>query len=46
MKSPRDRALGYATTVVLSLIILGIVFAQVSASLGAAIHMSHFHAFG
>ena len=46
MKSPRDRALGYATTVVLSSIILGIVFTVVSARLGETIHMSDFRAFG
>ena len=46
MKSPRDRALGYATTVVLCSIILGIVFVQVSASLGEALHLGHFRAFG
>jgi hypothetical protein len=46
MKSPRDRALGYATTVVLYSIILGIVFTQVSAGLGESIHLGHFRAFG
>ena len=46
MKSPRDRALGYATTVVLCSIILGIVFVRVSASLGEALHLGHFRAFG
>jgi hypothetical protein len=46
MKSPRDRALGYATTVVLCSIILGIVFVQVSASLGESLHLGHFRAFG
>jgi hypothetical protein len=46
MKSPRDRALGYATTVVLCSIILGIVFVQVSASLGENLHLGHFRAFG
>jgi hypothetical protein len=46
MKSPRDRALGYATTVVLCSIILGIVFTQVSAGLGATLHLGHFRAFG
>jgi hypothetical protein len=46
MKSPRDRALGYATTVVLCSIILGIVFVQVSASLGEALHLGHFRAIG
>ena len=46
MKSPRDRALGYATTVVLCSILLGIVFTQVGAGLGATIHVSHFRAFG
>jgi hypothetical protein len=46
MKSPRDRALGYATTVVLCTIIFGIVFVQVSASLGEALHLGHFRAFG
>jgi hypothetical protein len=37
MRSPRDRALGYATTVVLSAIILGIVFIEVGSGLGQAI---------
>jgi hypothetical protein len=37
MRSPRDRALGYATTVVLSAVILGIVFTQVGAGLGETI---------
>lgn len=46
MKSPRDRALGYATTVVLCSILLGMVFAQVSAGLGESIHVRHFRAFG
>ena len=39
MKSPRDRALGYATTVVLSTIILGIVFTQVGAGLGETLRL-------
>ncbi len=46
MKSPRDRALGYATTVVLSSMILGIVYMQVSVGLGEALHLGHYHAFG
>jgi hypothetical protein len=46
MKSPRDRALGYATTVVLCAILLGIVFTQVAAGLSATIHVSDFRAFG
>ena len=46
MKSPRDRALGYATTVVLCSILLGIVFTQVGAGLSATIHLSPFRAFG
>ena len=46
MKSPRDRALGYATTVVLCSIILYIVFTQVSAGLGETLHLGHFRAFG
>jgi hypothetical protein len=46
MRSPRDRALGYATTVVLCSIILGIVLAQVSAGLGETLHLGHFRAFG
>ena len=45
-KSPRDRALGYATTVVLSSLILGIVYVQASAGLGEALHLGHYHAFG
>jgi len=39
MKSPRDRALGYATTVVLSAVILGIVFTQVGAGLGQILRL-------
>jgi hypothetical protein len=39
MRSPRDRALGYATTVVLSSLILGIVFTQVGAGLGQTIRL-------
>jgi hypothetical protein len=46
MKSPRDRALGYATTVVLCSILLGIVFTQVGAGLSQSIHISPFRAFG
>lgn len=46
MKSPPDRALGYATTVVLCSILLGMVFTQVGVGLGETIHLSHFHAFG
>jgi hypothetical protein len=46
MKSPRDRALGYATTVVLCSIILYIVFTQISAGLGETLHLGHFRAFG
>jgi hypothetical protein len=46
MKSSPDRALGYATTVVLCSILLGIVFTQVGAGLGETIHVSHFRAFG
>jgi hypothetical protein len=39
MKSPADRALGYATTVVLSAVILGIVFSQVGAGLGQILRL-------
>ena len=46
MKSPRDRALGYATTVVLCSIVLGIVFTQLSAGLGRTLHLGSFRAFG
>lgn len=46
MKSPRDRALGYATTVVLCSIILGIVFTQLSVVLGENLHLGRFRAFG
>ncbi|HEY0340477.1 MAG TPA: Yip1 family protein [Steroidobacteraceae bacterium] len=44
MKSPRDRALGYATTVVLSSMMLGIVYVQASAALGKALQLGHYHA--
>jgi Yip1 domain len=46
IRSPRDRALGYATTVVLCSILLGIVFTQVGAGVGETIHVSRFRAFG
>jgi hypothetical protein len=46
MKSPRDRALGYATTVVLCTMILYIVFTQLSVSLGESLHLGRFRAFG
>jgi ABC-type Fe3+-siderophore transport system permease subunit len=46
MRSPRDRALGYATTVVLCSILLGIVFTQVGSGLGETLHVSDFRAFG
>ena len=46
MRSPRDRALGFATTVVLSALILAIVFTQVSASLAGTLHLGHFRTFG
>jgi hypothetical protein len=46
MKSPRDRALGYATTVVLSSIILGIVFTMLGYSVGELLHVGHYRAFG
>ena len=46
MRSPRDRALGYAATVVLSSIFLGIVFTLLGDILGQAIHVGHYHVFG
>jgi hypothetical protein len=46
MKSPRDRALGYATTVVLSSIIFGIVLTLVGGALAEALHVSHYRALG
>jgi Yip1 domain len=46
MKSPRDRALGYATTVVLCEVILGLVFSLAGTALGKTLHLSHFRAFG
>jgi hypothetical protein len=46
MRSPRDRALGYATTVVLCSIILYIVFTQISIGLGETLHLGRFRAFG
>ena len=45
MGSPRDSALGYATTVVLCSVLLGIVFTQVGTGLGETIHISHFRVF-
>jgi Yip1 domain len=46
MRSPRDRALGYATTVVLCSMILYIVFTQISVGLGETLHLGRFRAFG
>jgi hypothetical protein len=46
MRSPRDRALGYATTVVLCSMILYIVFTQLSVGLGETLHLGRFRAFG
>jgi hypothetical protein len=39
MKSPPDRTFGYATTVVLSAVILGIVFTQVGVGLGQTLRL-------
>jgi hypothetical protein len=46
MKAPRDRVLGFATTVVLCSILLEIVFTMVSVALGGATHMNPYRAFG
>lgn len=46
MKAPRDRVLGYATTVVLCTILLEIVFAIASTALGGATHMNPWRTFG
>lgn len=46
IKAPRDRVLGYATTVVLCTILLEIVFAIASTALGGATHMNPYRAFG
>ncbi|HEY6924613.1 MAG TPA: Yip1 family protein [Steroidobacteraceae bacterium] len=46
MKAPRDRVLGYATTVVLCTILLEIVFAIASTALGGATHLNPYRALG
>jgi hypothetical protein len=46
IKAPRDRVLGYATTIVLCSILLEIVFAIASTALGGATHLNPYHAFG
>jgi Yip1 domain len=46
VKAPRDRVLGYATTVVLCTILLEIVFAMLSTGLGGATHLNPYRAFG
>ena len=46
MKTPRDRVLGFATTVVLCSILLEIVFTMASVALGGATHMNPYRAFG
>jgi hypothetical protein len=46
VKAPRDRVLGYATTVVLCTILLEIVFAIASTGLGGATHLNPYRAFG
>jgi hypothetical protein len=46
IKAPRDRVLGFATTVVLCSILLQIVFAIASTALGGATHLNPYHAFG
>ena len=46
IKAPRDRVLGYATTIVLCSILLEIVFAIFSTALGGATHLNPYHAFG
>jgi hypothetical protein len=46
MQTPRDRVLGFATTVVLSAILLEIVFTMVSVALGGATHMNPYSGFG
>jgi hypothetical protein len=46
MKSPKDRALGYAATVVLSTILLGVAFGIISAAVGGSSRVSPYGAFG
>jgi hypothetical protein len=46
MKAPRDRVLGFATTIVLCSILLEIVFTLVSVALGGATHMNPYRVFG
>lgn len=46
MKAPRDRAFGYATTIVLCTVLVEIVFTLASVALGGATHMNPYRAFG
>jgi hypothetical protein len=46
MQAPRDRVLGYASTVVLCAVLLEIVFTMLSVALGGATHMNPYRAFG
>jgi hypothetical protein len=46
MRAPRDRVLGYATTIVLCTILMEIVFTMACVGLGGATHMNPYRAFG
>jgi Yip1-like protein len=46
MRAARDRVLGYATTVILSTILLEIVFTMASTALSGGTHMNPYRAFG
>ena len=46
MQAPRDKVLGFATTIVLCTILMEIVFTMVCVGLGGATHMNPYRAFG
>lgn len=46
MKSPKDRALGYTATVVLSTILLGVTFSIISAAVGGSSRVDPYGVFG
>lgn len=46
LHAPRDRVLGYASTIILCTILLEIVFTLATVALGGATHMNPYRAFG
>jgi hypothetical protein len=46
LNAPRDKVLGYATTIILCTILMEIVFTMASFGLGGATHMNPYRAFG